>query len=144
MKALMKTWNPWQEIDQIQEEMSRLFGRRNGAGQFARVYPAVNVWSDDASVVLTAEIPGFEPEQLDLTVNNNTITLAGKREPVKPQEGETFYRQERPAESFTRTLELPFDVDPESADANYEKGVLTVRLTRPATHQPKKVQVKTS
>jgi len=144
MKALMKTWNPWQELDQIHQEMSRLFGRQNTNGNHVRVYPPVNLWADDASLVLTAEIPGVEPEKLDLTVNRSTITLSGTREFAGPQEGETYYRQERSAESFSRTLELPFEVDPQSADATYEKGVLTLRLSRPASHQPQKIQVKAS
>jgi HSP20 family protein len=144
MKALMKTWNPWQELNQIQQEMSQLFGRRTSAGNHVSVYPPVNLWSDEASLVLTAELPGIDPEKLDLTVNRNTITFSGTREFTQPQEGETYYRQERSADAFSRTLELPFEVDPQSADATYEKGVLTLRLARPASHQPQKVQVKAS
>jgi HSP20 family protein len=142
MYHLMNHWNPWQELDQIQKEMNRLFGRRLGQPSAAVGYPAVNLWADDRSVVLTAEIPGMKPEDLDITVNRNSIVLSGSREIPKPQEGETWYRKERPAASFTRTLELPIEVDPQSAEADYSKGVLTLRLSRPAAHQPKRVTVK--
>lgn len=142
MQNLKNSWNPWRELDQIENEMNRLFGRRLGKPSVPAGYPAVNLWADDQSVVLTAEVPGFSPEQLDITVNRNTIVLSGTRETAKPQTGETYYRKERPSASFTRTLELPFEVDPESAEADYSKGVLTVRLSRPAAHQPKKVSVK--
>lgn len=144
MRTLMNVWNPWQEFDQIQEDMSRLFGRRNLVPEISSRFPAVNLWSDDSSLVLKAEIPGIDPEKLDVTVNRNTITLSGTREIGKPQEGETYFRQERPADSFSRTLELPFEVDPQSAEANYEKGVLTLRLARPAAHQPQKIKIKAS
>jgi HSP20 family protein len=142
MQNLKNPWNPWKELNQIENEMNRLFGRRFGKPAVPVGYPAVNLWADDHTLLLTAEIPGFEPEQLDITVNRNSIVLSGKRDTVQPQSGETYYRKERPSASFTRTLELPIEVDPESAEADYSKGVLTVRLSRPAAHQPKKVTVK--
>lgn len=142
MKATMNLWNPWQELDQIHQEMSRLFGRRQTGANRQTPFPAVNVWADDASIVLTAEIPGMDPEQIDVTVQRNSITLSGKRDLGTVKEGETVYRRERFSDSFSRTLELPIEVDPQSAEAEYEKGVLTLRLSRPAAHQPQKVTVK--
>jgi len=142
MQNLTNPWNPWQELDQIQKDMSRLFGRRIARPSAPVGYPAVNLWADDRSLVLTAEMPGLTPDQLDITVNRNTIILNGTRETEQPKEGETYFRKERPSASFTRTLELPIEVDPDSAEADYSQGVLTLRLSRPAAHQPKKVTVK--
>jgi len=142
MKATMNLWNPWQELDQIHQEMSRLFGRRQTASKQPTQFPAVNVWADDASLVLTAEIPGMDPEQIDVTVHPNSITLSGQRVLGEVKEGETVYRKERFSDSFSRTLELPIEVDPQSAEADYQKGVLTLRLSRPTAHQPQKVTVK--
>jgi HSP20 family protein len=122
--------------------MGRLFGRRLSRPSAPAGYPAVNLWADERSVVLTAEVPGFTPEQLDVTINKNTIVISGTRDSGKPKEGETYYRKERPSASFTRTLELPIEIDPNSAEADYSKGVLTLRLSRPAAHLPKKVTVK--
>jgi len=142
MQTNLNFWNPWNEVNALQQEMGRLFGRRWDNGTGASLYPAVNLWGDDTSVVLTAELPGFDPQELDITVQRNSITLKGERKPDEPKEGETYYRHERPAKAFSRTLELPVEVDPQSADASYEKGVLTLRLSRPETHQPHKVAVK--
>lgn len=142
MQNLINHWNPWQELDQIQKEMSRLFGRRMAQPSVPVGYPAVNLWADDHSLVLTAEIPGLNPDEIDITVNRNTIILSGKRDSGQPKEGETYYRKERPSASFARTIELPSEVDPDSAEADYSQGVLTLRLSRPAAHLPKKVTVK--
>ncbi|MCA9072004.1 MAG: Hsp20/alpha crystallin family protein [Planctomycetaceae bacterium] len=142
MKATMNLWNPWQELDQIHQEMSQLFGRRVKNSKQRPHFPAVNVWADDTSLVLTAEIPGMDPDQIDVTVQRDSITLSGKRNLGEVKEGETVYRQERFSDSFSRTLDLPIEVDPQSAEADYQKGVLTLRLSRPATHQPQKVTVK--
>lgn len=142
MQNTIRNWNPWQELNQIQKEMNQLFGRRLGNTGIPVAFPAVNLWADDRALVLTAEIPGWDPDQFDITVNRNTITIAGERDTAKPQAGETWYRKERPSAAFSRTLELPFEVDPQSAEADYSKGVLTLRLSRPAAHLPQKVTVK--
>jgi len=144
MKGLMNIWDPWGELDQIHREMNRLFARPQLNGGRSNVYPAVNLWANETELVLTAEIPGLDPEKLDLTVNPTSISLKGTRELPEPAEGETFYRQERSAAAFERTLELPFEVEPQSADATYEKGVLTLKIARPAAQQPQKVTVKAS
>jgi HSP20 family protein len=136
--VMQSLWNPWQELDQIQQEMSRMFGRRTGRHSAPVGYPAVNLWADETQVVLTAEIPGLDPEQLDVTVNRNTIVLSGHREAGQPKEGETYFRRERSAASFSRTLELPIEVDPQSAEAEYAKGVLTLRIARPVRISRKK------
>src|SRR5688500_96820 len=137
MQSLTNHWNPWQELDQIQKEMSRLFGQRMARPAVPVGYPAVNGWADDRSLVLTAEGPGLSTEQLDTTVNRNTIVLSGTRDSGQPKEGETYYRKERPSASFARTIELPIEVDPDSAQADYSQGVLTLRVSRPAAHLPK-------
>lgn len=142
MKATMNLWTPWQELDQIHQEMSRLFGRRQTGSKRQTQFPAVNVWADDSSLVLTAEIPGMDPEQIDVTVHRKSITLSGKRALGEVKDGETVYRQERFSDTFSRMLELPIEVDPQSAEADYQKGVLTLRLSRPVAHQPQKVTVK--
>jgi HSP20 family protein len=105
-------------------------------------YPPVNVWHNAEHVVMTAEIPGVEPADLDVTATKTTVTLKGRRGGEQLQEGETFYRQERPAVEFERTVELPFEVDPQSSEATYEKGVLTLRLRRPEEHKPQKITIK--
>ena len=143
MRVLTRNWNPWRELDQIQQEMSRLFGPRfSTVAPRPAVYPTVNLWGNENELALTAEIPGLKPEDLDVTVNRDKVTLKGARETNRLEEGESLHRQERQTQTFSRTLELPFEVDPQSAEATYEKGVLTLRLKRPEEHKPLKVAVK--
>ncbi|MCC7421522.1 MAG: Hsp20/alpha crystallin family protein [Planctomycetaceae bacterium] len=134
------TWNPWKDLERLHSDVSRLFGDR--AWDRTRAYPAVNVHQGENELYLTAEIPGLNPEALDITVNPQSVTLKADRKPVELKEGEAWSRKERPDASINRTVELPFAVDPQSAEAKYEKGVLTIRLNRPMEHRPNKVQVR--
>ena len=139
-----KFWDPWDELSQLQQEVNRLFsgsrmGPRNGAG---REFPAVCVYTAADDLIITAELPGIDHEQLDITATGDTLTLRGSRGAETLKEGECFHRQERPAGQFVRTLQLPFEVDPEKTEARYEKGVLHVKLVRPEQMKLKKVAVK--
>lgn len=143
MNRVLTSFNPWREIDRLQEEMNRLFSNRRRSGWFGRAeFPPVNVWRDEHNIVLTAEVPGVEPDDLDLTVTGETVTIRGRRQPRELKEGEAWHRQERRVDAFTRSIELPFEVDSARAEATLEKGVLTLRLQRPETQKPKKVAVK--
>lgn len=135
-------WSPWDEIRNLRRELNRLFA---GFGSRPAVeYPAVSVWSNDQSVVVTAEIPGIDPKDLDVTVMGNTLTLRGRRMPDELKEGETYHRQERGYGQFVRTLQLPHEVDADKVEAAYEKGILRLTLPRAAQDQPRKIQVTTT
>lgn len=136
------TWNPWKDLERLQSDVGRIFGGEFPQFDRARSWPAVNVWHNENEVVLTAELPGLSPEALDLTVNPQSVTLKAERTPVTLGEGESWSRKERPDASFHRNVELPFAVDPQSAEAIYEKGILTIRLHRPKEHRPNKVTVR--
>lgn len=143
MAWFAKTWNPWREIEEIQREMNRLFaGRRTGNQSAAGGLPAFNVWRNEEGIALTSELPGFGADELEISVVGRTVTVTGKRAPEQSGEGDRWYRRERSLESFVRTIDLPYEVDPSSAEASYEKGVLTIRLTRPEEQKPRKVVVK--
>lgn len=135
------TWNPWKDLERLQSDVNRLFGG-DRMWDRTRAYPAVNLHQGENEIVLTAELPGLNPDALDITVNPQSVTLKADRKPVELKEGESWSRKERPDVSVNRTVELPFAVDPQSAEANYEKGVLTIRLHRPKEHRPNKVQVR--
>lgn len=143
MRQVTRHWDPFREIDQLQREMNRLFANRLPANGFRRAeYPPVNLWHNAEGLVLTAELAGLDPEKLDVTVTSNTVTLRGTPEVQELGEGESWYRRERPVKPFARTVELPFEVNPQRAEATYEKGVLTLRLPRPEEQKPRKVTVK--
>lgn len=136
-----RPWNPQGELQQVQDEMERLFSR---ALPQVPDYPPINVWSNEDEVVVQAEVPGYVTEDLQITVVQNTLTLRGERKPEQLRNGEVYHRRERPTGRFVRTLELPFEVDNEKVEAEYTAGILAVRLPRSEAHKPKRISVKAS
>jgi HSP20 family protein len=106
-------------------------------------FPAINAFEDEQGLVLTAELPGVDATQLDVSLERDSITISGQRT-ASPGSDENYVRRERWFEPFQRTVELPFDVNADKCDATYEKGVLTVRLERAPERQPKKLSIKGS
>jgi len=133
-------WAPWSELRDIQNRMSRLF---ESGFQLAEEFPPVNIWTADDDVVVTAEIPGVEASDLDISVHGNTLTLRGSLSHEQPEEGQRYHRRERNSGSFARSWHLPFEVDREKIDAKLESGVLELTLPRSEQDKPKKIQVKT-
>lgn len=138
--------NPWREIEQLQREMNRLFSSIGSTSRptIAASYPAINVWGNEDGVVVTAELPGVLPEDIDISVVGDTLTLSGTRQPDELKEGEQYHRQERRYGSFTRTFQLPFRVEADNVDAKFEKGVLHISLPRLEAEKPRKISVKSA
>lgn len=140
-----RIWDPWREIGQLQNEMSRMLaGVRADAGAGQREFPPVNLHMNDHDLLLTLELAGIDPAKVDVTVTGDTVTIRGERPSDNVRAGQNFHRRERPTGLFKRSLQLPFAVDPSKSEATYERGVLAVRLGRPESQKPKKVLVKTS
>ena len=102
----------------------------------------MNVWTNQDGVVVTAELPGINPEDLDISVQNENLTLRGSRTPDEVEEGVTYHRRERSSGSFVRSLQLPFNVDSDQVEASYAKGVLRITLPRADADKPKKIAIK--
>jgi HSP20 family protein len=119
-----------------------MFTGRNLPWAFRNADPAVNLWQNDSGLVLTMELAGVDPDALDLTITRNAVTVRGERPVEKLDEKTSWIRRERPETPFHRTIELPVEVDPQSAEAACEKGVLTIRLHRPVEQRPAKVAVR--
>ena len=133
-------FDPFQEMRRVQQEMNR---RLTGlTSEAAREFPPINLWVGEDSVAVTAELPGLSPEEVDVTVQENTLTLMGER--VSPPEGEKtmWHRRERAFGRFSRTVQLPFRVDPDHVQARFAHGVLEVELHRPEADRPRKIQIK--
>jgi HSP20 family protein len=129
------------EVDRLQRGVNHLFG--NGWAPHPKAQtPAVNVWRNDDEIQLTAELPGIDVNQLDVSVQGNQLTLKGAYPQRELREGETWLRQERPSHAFIRTLELPFQVEAEKVDAKYAHGVLTLTLPRAEAEKPKRIEIK--
>jgi HSP20 family protein len=128
------------------EQMDRLFGPigLDSPQSFPKVaaYPPLNVWEDDDNLYVEAELPGLNPDNIDVAVTEgDQLTIAGERTPRGP-EGSTWLRQECGYGRFTRTITLPAAVDADEVEATYEAGVLTLTLPKMEEAKPKRIAVK--
>lgn len=139
-RTTFNAMNPWREMDRIQREMNRLFGDLNRPG--SRAYPAINAWTTEDKAIVTAELAGYEPDQLNISVVDQTLTINGERPRIEMKEGETLHRQERITGKFQRDIQMPFLVDAEKVEAKFDKGVLSITLPRAEADKPKKISIK--
>lgn len=136
----LSDWVP--EVQRLQNEMNRIFsGLSNPAPGND---PLMNVWMNNEEVLLTAELPGIDPEKLEIAVLADRVTVSGSREPEPLKEGETYHRRERNYGRFSRTVELPFKVNSDKVEAKYEKGLLEVRLPRAEEGKPRKIEIRSA
>lgn len=134
----------WREVDRLQREMNRLFeDYYPGRMRTAPGYPALNVWTSQDGLSVTAEVPGVPPQDIDISVVGETLTLSGMRKPDELTEGARYHRQERGYGSFTRSIQLPFPVDVAKVEATFKDGVLSIALPRAEADKPRKIAVKT-
>jgi HSP20 family protein len=135
------TWwgtDPATEMRRLQRDMSRLFG---GYGAESEPYPAINAWSNNDEVVLTAEIPGVDPKSLDISVNGDQVSIAGERKLDEIEADVVCHCSERGVGKFVRVLRLPFAAEAVRVSAKYRHGILTVTLPRAEASKPKKVAI---
>lgn len=133
----------WEEMERLQREINSLFntGSPNRL-QIAPSFPALNIWSSEEGQVITAEIPGVEPEDIDISVTGEILTLRGSRKPEEIGEDVRYHRQERGYGRFQRSIQLPFPVEPDQVEATFKSGVLTITLPRAEEDKPRKITVK--
>jgi HSP20 family protein len=132
--------DPWPEIQRLQQEMNRIFS--SASQPYSHEFPAINAWAGEEGMVVTAELPGADPEKLDISVVGDSLTVSGNREAEALKDGESYHRQERSVGRFTRTIQLPFHVDTARVAATYERGILNVVLPRSEAEKPKKISIK--
>lgn len=137
--------SPFRDLDDARREMERVFDALGGyAGlRTAGVYPAINVFETGESLLVRAELPGIKPDDLEVTVEGNTLTLAGNRE-IPAEAGKvSYHRREREWGSFRRSLSIPTRVEGDKVAARYSNGILTVELPKAAEARPKQITVQT-
>src|SRR5215470_9725794 len=145
--TVLTRWEPFREFSSLQDRMNRLFqdsfGRegREEALATAGFAPAVDVYEDEHKITLKIEVPGIDEKDIDVRVDNNTLTVHGERKFEKEEKEENYRRIERQYGSFTRSFTLPQTVDAENVSANYEKGVLKITLPKKAEAKPKQIKV---
>jgi HSP20 family protein len=141
-------WEPVRELNSLQNEMNRLFSTffdtptgGNGAASARRWIPPMDLVETDDSYVLTADLPGLGQDDISLEFEGDVLTLSGERRSGHEERKEGYYRLERAAGSFSRSLTLPEGVDPDAVTATFDKGVLEVRIPKPEQRKPKKVAI---
>jgi HSP20 family protein len=144
--TVITRWDPFRELTSLQDRMNRLFrdsfsdGREEALANTSFA-PAVDVYEDEHSVALKIEVPGIDEKDIDVRIENNTLTVHGERKFEKEEKEENYRRIERQYGSFTRTFTLPTTVDGDKVSANYEKGVLKITLPKKAEAKPKQIKV---
>jgi HSP20 family protein len=141
---LLRPWSqePLGGFEALRREMDDLFERFGAfSPAVARAFPAVNLYENDDAFLLTAELPGIAPEELEVSLEGSTVTLRGERKPLAA-EGASVHRSERPVGSFRRAFDLPVPIDGEKVEAVHRGGVLTLRLPKAAEHRPRQISVK--
>ena len=145
--TVLTRWDPFRELSALQNRMSRLFAEQQygadreeslTAGAFV---PPVDIYEDEHSIQLKLEVPGIDQKDLDVKVENNVLTVSGERKFEKEEKEENFRRVERRYGSFTRSFTLPNTVNPEDVSADYNDGVLKIRLGKRAEAKPKQIKV---
>jgi len=137
-------WDPFREVAALQNRVNSLFRDFNegeSALTTASFIPAVDIYEDEKKVILKLEVPGIQEKDLDVSVENNTLTVKGERKFEKEEKEENFHRIERRYGSFYRAFTLPTTVDAESIDAKYDAGVLKLELKKKPEAQPKQIKV---
>ena len=140
----LPTWSAgFRELDGMRREMDRLLDSLTGVTGFrtAGVFPAINVSEDTESVYVRAELPGIKIDDLDISMENDTLTIAGERKPGSGDESVSYHRREREWGAFRRSFSLPVRVDADKVMARYNDGVLTVTLPKAAEARPKQISV---
>jgi HSP20 family protein len=140
-------WDPFREMNALQERMGRLYddvaGRRTVDEDYlsGRWMPAVDVREGKEHLEITVELPGLDPKDVDVSVENRVLTIKGSRQFEKATEGETYHRVERAYGSFERSFTLPSNVDPERIKANYRHGVLHLTLPKREEAKPRSISI---
>jgi HSP20 family protein len=134
----------WKEFSTLSNRLSRLLDipREDQADFLGSWSPAVDIYDKGAEVVIHAEIPGMKKEDIDVRVENNILTIRGKRERKEEVNEEGYFRAERTYGAFSRSFSLPTTVEIGKIAAEYKDGVLTLRLPKAEEAKPRQIEVK--
>ena len=141
-------WDPLRDLATLQNRLNR-FVRQSYSPEgpdealtTTSFAPPVDIYEDEHNITLKMEVPGIDEKDIDVRIESNTLTVRGERKFEKEEKEENFRRVERQYGSFTRSFTLPSSVETENIQANYDKGVLEIRLAKNAEAKPKQIKVK--
>jgi HSP20 family protein len=148
--TLLTRWEPFRDLATMQDRMNRmnrLFREAyspeepDEALTTTSFAPPVDIYEDEHNITLKLEVPGIDEKDIDVRIENTTLTVHGERKIEKEEKEENFRRVERQYGSFTRSFTLPSSVDPAQVTAHYDKGVLKIKLAKKAEAKPKQIKV---
>jgi HSP20 family protein len=147
-------WEPVRELNTIQNEMNRLFntffempspasgsGSGGEGGSLRRWIPAMDLVETKDDFVLRADLPGISEKDVNIELEDNVLTISGERKAEHEEHKEGYYRVERSSGAFSRSLTVPEGVDPAAVRAQFDRGVLVVRIPKPEARKPRKVAI---
>jgi HSP20 family protein len=141
-------WEPFPDLMTLQERMNRVFdesvGRHRGAQEplnSGAWSPAVDIYETEQDIVLKAELPEINQKDIDIQLENNTLTLRGERKFERETKEENYHRVERAYGSFCRSFTLPSTVDQDKIKAEYKDGILKVTMPKREETKPKQIKV---
>ncbi len=141
-------WDPFRDLVTLRDRMNRLFedavstARSEEKDMISSSWaPAVDIYEDEKNLVLTAEIPGINEKDVDIKIENNTLSIHGERKLEKETQEENYHRIERAYGSFYRSFTLPNHIDQDKIQAEHENGVLRIIMPKKPELQPRKVKV---
>lgn len=141
-------WEPFRDLISLREAMDRLFEesvvRPQGAALAPRVTGtlAVDMYETEDDVVVKASVPGVDPENLDISITGDTLTIKGETRAEEEVEEENYIYRERRYGAFSRSISIPTPLDADEAEAEFEDGILTLRLPKAEEVKPKAIEVK--
>jgi HSP20 family protein len=142
---MLTKYHPFNDFGDLAKSMALFdepFARFFGEGSTARPWtPPVDIHETDQELVLKADVPDVKAEDIEVNFENGTLTLRGKREFEKKEEGKGYHRIERNYGSFVRAFSLPETIDPEKLTAGYKDGVLTIAIGKKEVAKPRTVKV---
>jgi len=148
--TLLTRWDPLREFSVMQDRLNRMnrlsresYGPEGSEEALTTTSfaPPVDIYEDEHNITLKLEVPGIAEKDIDVRIDNNTLTVHGERKMEKEEKEENFRRVERQYGSFTRSFTLPSSVDPQQVSADYNQGVLKIKLAKKAEAQPKQIKV---
>jgi HSP20 family protein len=146
-KDLMK----WTNVSSLQNEINRMFDQFfrgwdfSGFGQEAGAWsPSIDLSETDDNIVVKAEIPGIDPKEVNISIQDNNLIIKGEKKEEKEEKGKNYYRMERSYGRFSRSVELPASVDMDKVNAECKNGVLEITLPKKEEVRPKQISVKIS
>ncbi len=138
--------NPWAEFERIRQGLDALSRNMLSEGRVAMpatVYPPLNIYETKDELIIKAELPGVKAEDLEISLEGDTLTMQGQRKKTEENEKTSYHRREIEAGSFSRALTLPTKVDPDKISAKLADGILTITLQKADEVKPRHIEITT-